>query len=196
MRYPAEHKASTREKIVNAAAQSFRERGSQGGGIASLMKDLGLTHGGFYRHFGSKEDLYVQAVTRAFQQAGDRMVEAAKRAPKGGELRAIIESYLSLGHLEHVGQGCAVAALAPEIARQPPAVRTKVSAAFKAYMNRLLPFVSGENASEKRRNFFILFPAMAGVLMMARTITEPARRKEILAAARRFYTEAFAERRS
>src|SRR5215472_10148601 len=109
MRYPAEHKASTREKIVNAAAQSFRERGSQGGGIASMMKDLGLTHGGFYRHFGSKEDLYVQAVTRAFQQAGDRMLEAAKRAPKGGELRAIIESYLSLEHLEHVGQGCAIA---------------------------------------------------------------------------------------
>src|SRR5262249_17813904 len=127
---------------------------------------------------------------------GDRMVEAAKRGPEGGELRAIIESYLSVEHLEHVGQGCAVAALAPEIARQPSAVRTKVSAAFKAHMNRLLPFVPGENAIEKRRNFFILFPAMAGVLMMARTISEPARRKEILAAARRFYSEAFAKRGS
>src|SRR5215471_9318675 len=177
MRYPAEHKASTREKIVNAAAQSFRERGSQGGGIDSMMKDLGLPHGGFYRHFGSKEDLYVQAVTRAFQQAGDRMLEAAKRAPKGGELRAIIESYLSVEHLEHIGQGCAVAALAPEIARQPAAVRTKVNSAVEAYMNRLLPFVSGENAIEKRRKLIILFPAMAGVLMFVRTLADAPSRK-------------------
>src|SRR5262249_47947163 len=178
MRYPAEQKAATHEKIVSAAAQSFRERGSQGEGIANLMQDLGLTHGGFYRHFESKEDLYVQAIARALQQAGDRMVAAAKTARKGYELRAIIESYLTVEHLEHIGQGCAIAALAPEIARQPPAVRTKVNAALKAYMHRLLPFLPGENAFEKRRNFFILFPAMAGVLMFARTITEPAKRKE------------------
>ncbi len=196
MRYPAEQKAETHEKIVNAAAHWFRERGAQAGGIASLMQDLGLTHGGFYRHFESKEDLYVQAITRALQQAGDRMIAAAKKAPKGRELRAIIESYLSVEHLEHIGQGCVIAALAPEMARQPPAVRTKVNAALKAYMNRLLPFVSGKNTIEKRRNLFILFPAMAGVLMVARTITEPASRQEILAAARRFYTEAFAERGS
>jgi len=194
MRYPAEQKAETHEKIVNAAAQWFRERGSQGGGIASLMQDLCLTHGGFYRHFESKEDLYVQAITRALQQAGDRMVAAAKAAPKGQQLRAIIESYLSAEHVERIGQGCTIAALAPEIARQPSSVRTKVNAALKAYMNRLLPFVPGENAIEKRRNLFTLFSSMAGVLMMARTITEPARRKESLNAARRFFSEAFAER--
>jgi TetR/AcrR family transcriptional repressor of nem operon len=195
MRYPAEQKAETHEKIVNAAAQWFRERGSQGGGIASLMQDLGLTHGGFYRQFESKEDLYVQAITRALQQAGDRMVGAAKAAPEGEELRAIIESYLSDEHAERIGQGCTIAALGPEIARQPPAVRTQVNVALKAHMNRLLPFAPGENRSEKRRNLFVLFSAMAGVLMMARTITEPAKRKERLDAARRFFTEAFAEQR-
>jgi TetR/AcrR family transcriptional repressor of nem operon len=194
MRYPAEQKAETHEKIVNAAAQSFRERGSQGEGIANLMRELGLTHGGFYRHFESREDLYVHAITRAFQQVGDRMIAAAESAPQGRELRAIIECYLSIGHLEHTGHGCVLAALAPEIARQPPAVRTQINAAMKAYMNRLLPFLPGRNAVEKRRNFLILFPAMAGTMMMARAIADTAVRKEILDAAKRFYTEAFAEK--
>jgi TetR/AcrR family transcriptional repressor of nem operon len=192
MKYPAEQKAETHEKIVTAAARSFRERGSLGEGIANLMKDLGLTHGGFYRHFENKEDLYVQAVTRGFQETGDRMVAAAKAAPKGGELRAIIERYLSLEHMEHAGQGCVIAALAQEIARQPPAVRSKINAAMESYRERLLPFLPGKSGLEKRKMFFILFPALAGVLMMARAITDAGARKEMLAAARQFYTEAFA----
>jgi TetR/AcrR family transcriptional repressor of nem operon len=158
------------------------------------MRELGLTHGGFYRHFESREDLYVHAITRAFQQMGDRMIATAKRAPQGRELRAIIECYLSVEHLEHMGQGCALAALAPEIARQPPAVRVQINAAMKAYMSRLLPFLPGKNLAEKRRNFLILYPAMAGTVMMARAIADTAVRKEILDAARRFYTEAFAEK--
>jgi TetR/AcrR family transcriptional repressor of nem operon len=195
MKYPAEQKAETHEKLVNTAAQSFRQHGSQGEGIASLMRNLGLTHGGFYRHFESKEDLYIQAVTRAFQQAGDRMVAAANKAPKGSELHAIIECYLSLEHLEHAGQGCVIAALAAEIARQAPEVRTRINSALKTYMNRLLPFLPGSSAAEKRRQFFILFPAMAGVMMTARAITDSSARREILATARRFYGTAFAKKR-
>ena len=68
MRYPVEQKAETHERIIEAAARSFREHGSEGQGVARLMKDAGLTHGGFYRHFESKEDLYVDAITKAFKR--------------------------------------------------------------------------------------------------------------------------------
>jgi TetR/AcrR family transcriptional repressor of nem operon len=194
MRYPVEQKAETHERIIDAAARSFRELGSEGQGVAQLMKNLGLTHGGFYRHFESKEDLYVDAITRGFQEAADSMVAAAARAPQGKQLRAIIEHYLSVEHLEDPGGGCVLSTLAAEIARQRPAVRARIHAAMKSYRERLLPFFPGNDDTDKRRQFIVLFPAMAGVLMTARTMTDPAARRETLAVAKRFYIQAFAER--
>ncbi len=158
------------------------------------MKDLGLTHGGFYRHFDSKEDLYVDAITRGFQEAADSMVAAAARAPRGKQPRAIIEHYLSVEHLEDPGGGCVLSTLAAEIARQRPAVRARINAARESYRERLLPFFPGNGDTAKRRQFMVLFPAMAGVLMTARTMTEPAAQKETLAVAKRFYIKAFAGR--
>jgi TetR/AcrR family transcriptional regulator, transcriptional repressor for nem operon len=193
MRYPVEQKAETHKRIIGAAARSFREHGSEGQGVAQLMKDLGLTHGGFYRHFESKEDLYVDALAKGFQEAADRMVAAATRAPQGKQLRAMIEHYLSLEHLEDPGGGCVLSTLAAEIARQRPAVRAKINAAMKSYRERLLPFFPGNENAEKRRQFIVLFPAMAGVLMTARAMTDPAARTETLSVARRFYISAFAE---
>ncbi|HEY2123816.1 MAG TPA: TetR/AcrR family transcriptional regulator [Chthoniobacterales bacterium] len=193
MRYPIEQKAETHERILDAAARSFRERGSEGHGVAQLMKDAGLTHGGFYRHFESKEDLYVDAIARGFQEAADKMMAAAAKAPPGAQLRAIIEHYLSLEHLEDPGGGCVLPTLAAEIARQSPAVRARINAAMRSYRERLLPFFPGNDDAEKRRQFIVLFPAMAGVLMTARAMTDPAARKETLAAARHFYINAFTE---
>jgi TetR/AcrR family transcriptional repressor of nem operon len=192
MRYPVEQKAETHEKIIAAAARLFREHGSEGQGLARLMEEAGLTHGGFYRHFKSKEDLYVEAIARGFQETADRLVEAAARAPQGQQLRAIIERYLSVEHLEDPGRGCVLSTLSAEIARQRPAVRARINAAMKSYRERLLPFLPGKNDAEKRRRFMVLFPAMAGVLMAARAMTDPATREEILSAARSFYIGAFA----
>jgi TetR/AcrR family transcriptional repressor of nem operon len=196
MRYPAEQKAETHEKIIDAAARSFREHGSEGEGVARLMKDIGLTHGGFYRHFESKEDLFVDAIARGFQDAADGMIAAAAHAPRGKQLRVIIERYLSMEHLEHPGGGCVLSTLAAEIARQRPAVRARINAAMKSYRERLLPFLPGNDPAEKRRQFMVLFPSMAGVLMTARTKSDPAERKEILSVARRFYIGAFAEQKA
>jgi TetR/AcrR family transcriptional repressor of nem operon len=193
MRYPVEQKAETHEKIIKAAARSFREHGSEGQGLARLMEDAGLTHGGFYRHFESKEDLYVDAIARGFQETADRLVAAAATAPQGQQLSAIIECYLSLKHLENPGRGCVLSTLSAEIARQRPAVRARINIAMKSYRERLLPFFPGKSDAEKRRQFMVLFPAMAGVLMAARAMTDPAARKEILSEARRFYISAFAE---
>ena len=196
MRYPVEQKAETHERIIDAAARSFREHGSEGQGVARLMKEVGLTHGGFYRHFESKEDLYVDAISRAFQEVADKMIAAAAKAPQGKQLHAIIERYLSLEHREDPGSGCVLSTLAIEIARQRPAVRARINAAMKSYRDRLLLFFPGKDDVEKRRQFIVLFPAMAGILMTARAITDPAAREEILSVARRFYISAFAEQNS
>lgn len=195
MRYPVEQKAETHEKIIDAAARSFRERGSEGEGVARLMKDVGLTHGGFYRHFESKEDLYVDALARGFQQTADGMIAAAAKAPPGEQLRTIIERYLSIEHLEDPGGGCVISTLAAEIARQRPAVRARINSVMKSYRERLLPFLPGKDPAEKRRQFMVLFPGMAGVMMTARAMSDPAAGKEMLAAARRFYISAFAEQK-
>lgn len=195
MRYPVEQKAETHEKIIAAAARSFREHGSEGEGVARLMKDVGLTHGGFYRHFESKEDLYVDAIAKGFQQAADGMIAAAANAPRGEQLRTIIERYLSMGHLEDAGGGCVLSTLAAEIARQRPAIRARINSAMKSYRERLLPFLPGKDNAEKRRQFMVLFPSMAGVLMTARAMNDPAARKEMLSAARRFYIGAFVEQK-
>jgi TetR/AcrR family transcriptional repressor of nem operon len=191
MRYPAKQKAETHEKILAAAARSFREHGSDNNGIGRVMKELGLTKGGFYRHFKSKGDLYAAAVARAFEDIGNHEVAIAETAPKGQELRAIIEFYLSPEHASHPENGCPLALMAAEFSRQPLEVRKRINQSMLAYRERMLPYIPGEDIEEKRRRFFVLFPAMAGVLMAARAIVDPQRREQALAAARSFYLEMF-----
>src|SRR6266849_120129 len=98
MRYGAEHKQQTRERIVRAAARRFRSRGGEGAGIGDLMRDLCLTHGGFYRHFDSKEDLFVEAFEQSLKEVGDRVVNAIEQTPPGAELKALIDAYLDVEH--------------------------------------------------------------------------------------------------
>jgi TetR/AcrR family transcriptional regulator, transcriptional repressor for nem operon len=192
MRYPAEQKVETHEKILRAAARSFREYGSESNGIGQVMRELGLTKGGFYRHFESKGDLYASAVARAFEELGDRLAAVAKRAPNGGELRAIIKDYLSTKHLSAPGAGCPLAALGPEIARQPLAIRKRITESMFAYGERMLPWIQGHSVDEKRARAFILFTGMAGTLVAARAIADARGRDRMLAASRSFYMQAFA----
>ncbi|MHB8412676.1 MAG: TetR/AcrR family transcriptional regulator [Candidatus Acidiferrales bacterium] len=188
-----EHKAQNHEKILSAAARSFRERGGDSSGVGTVMKKVGLKKGGFYRHFKSKDDLFVEAVARALDETGRGMVEVAKSAPEGQALRAIIERYLSAGHANSPGSGCVRAALGPELARKPLSGRKRIEASLEAYRERLLPFVPGKTREEKRAKIRLLFPSMAGVLMMVRVIPDPQKREERLMEARNFFIKCFAE---
>lgn len=192
MRYSAEHKTESHEKILSVAARSFREHGADSSGIGTVMKKVGLTKGGFYRHFESKDDLFVEAVARAFDEMGDSIEEAASSAPKGQALRAIIERYLSVRHANSPGMGCVVAALGPELARKPVEVRRRIDASREAYRERLLPFVPGKTREEKLAKFQVLFPSMAGVLTAARMTSSTQAREQILAQARDFFIAQFA----
>ena len=131
MRYSHEHKAKNHQNILAVAARSFREHGGDSSGIGTVMKKVGLKKGGFYRHFKSKDDLFVEAVARALDETGRAMVEVAKSAPEGQALRAIIERYLSIGHANSPGSGCVRAALGPELARKPLSVRKRIGRCWK-----------------------------------------------------------------
>ena len=193
MRYSPEHKAQNHEKILSTAARSFRERGGDSSGIGTVMKKVGLKKGGFYRHFKSKDDLFVEAVARALEETGRGMVEVAKSVPEGQALRAVIERYLSVGHANSPGTGCVRAALGPELARKPIAVRKRIETSLEAYRELFLPFMPGKTREEKQAKCRLLFPSMAGVLMMVRVIPDPQMREQRLIEARRFFIKCFAE---
>jgi len=193
MRYSLEHKSQNHDKILSMAARSFREVGGDSSGIGTVMKKVGLTKGGFYRHFKSKDDLFVEAVARAFEEMGRGMVQVAEGAPQGQALRAMIERYLSIQHANSAGTGCVLSALGPELARKQLSVRKRIEASLDAYRERLLPFVPGKSREERLAQCRLLFSSMAGVLTMARIITDPEKREQRLMEARNFFIKCFAQ---
>jgi TetR/AcrR family transcriptional repressor of nem operon len=189
MRYPAEHKQETRARIVRAAARRFRSRGGEGAAISDLMRDLRLTHGGFYRHFDSKDDLFEEAFTVALEQVSERLVRAAEKAPRGGELKALIDAYLSPEHCDDIANGCPVAALIAEVNRRPAAMRRAFQQAVRAHIARMAQYVPGQTDEERQRKAVMLFSGMAGTLNVARALTDE-RRRRVLEDAGIFYLKA------
>jgi len=193
MRYPAEHKQETRERIVHTASRRFRRAGAAVG-IGQLMKTLKMTHGGFYRHFKSKDELFEAALTKGFEDMRARMTAAIAGAPSGHELEAIIEIYLSDQHCADPAGGCPVAALASEIARQPRAIRAAFDRAIQRATATMARYMTGETEEERRRKAGILFSGMSGTLSVARAVSDDDLRRRILSAGRRIYIEAFARK--
>src|SRR5262249_6483240 len=191
MRYSAQHKQETRERIVRTASQHFRGRGWDGVAIADLMSKLNLTHGGFYRHFDSKEQLFAEAIAKSFEDVRAKFTGTIEKAPPGGELKILIEQYLSLEHCANPDSGCPVAALASEIARYPRAVRAKINRAMRDHLKRMSGFLPGATEAERQRNCLVLLSGMSGALTLARTVADKEMRQNILQAAREFYIKAF-----
>ncbi len=191
MRYSAQQKQETRERIVRAASQHFRGRGWDGVAIADLMSKLNLTHGGFYRHFDSKEQLFAEAVAKGCEEVTAKFKGAVEKAPPGSELKAIIEQYLSPEHCANPDKGCPIAALASEIARYPRALRAKIDRAMGDHIKSMSKFLPGATEDERQRNCLILFSGMAGAVTLARAVADKEMSQSILLAAREFYIKAF-----
>ena len=187
MRYSTQHKQQTRERIVRAAARRFRSRGSEGAGIGDLMRDLRLTHGGFYRHFNNKEGLFAEAFGQSLTEIGDRVVKAIEHAPPGGELKALVDAYLDMAHCDNVAGGCPVAALASEVARRPRGARAPFLQALRTHIRRMAKYIPAANDEERREKAIALFSGMAGTLTVARAFTDEQDRRTILEGARKFY---------
>jgi TetR/AcrR family transcriptional repressor of nem operon len=190
MRYGPEHKQQTRDRIVRAAARRFRSRGGEGAGIGDLMRDLRLTHGGFYRHFDSKEDLFAEAFEQSLKEVRGHVAKAIEHAPPGGELKAIIDAYLHLDHCNDVAGGCPIAALASEVARRPRGERAPFLHALRAHIRQLAKYMPAPSDEERRQKAIALFTGMAGTLTVARAFTDEQDRRRILDGARKFYLAA------
>src|SRR5215468_4548047 len=164
MRYPVHQKQETRERIVRAASRHFRDRGGEGVAIADLMRKLNLTHGGFYRHFDSKEQLFAEAVAKSFEDVRAKFRDAVEKAPPDGKLKVLIEEYLSLEHCANPDSGCPLAALASEIPRYPRAVRVKIDQAMRDHLKKVSEFLPGATEIDRQRNCLVLLSGMSGAL--------------------------------
>jgi TetR/AcrR family transcriptional regulator, transcriptional repressor for nem operon len=179
MRYKPEHKKRTHERIVRNAARKFRAEGLSGIGVASVMKASGLTAGGFYRHFRSKDELLAEAIAQGLSDSKEKIRSSLQNVPPADRWKEIVRWYLST---ESCGPDtdCPVTALAPEIACAKLSVRRRISGLVEEWAE----FMPGLTATERERNFFVIFSAMAGAVCIARIVTEPADRQKVLTSMR------------
>jgi TetR/AcrR family transcriptional repressor of nem operon len=190
MRYEPEHKTRTRDRIVRNAARKLRAEGLSGPGVGSVMKASGLTVGGFYKHFRSKDELLAEAIAQAFLDS-EKFYSALQNVPRKDRWKEIVRWYLSPEHCDHPDTGCPVAALAPEIARAKIGIRKRIAGLMKERTERWADFMPGATATERERNFFVIFGAMVGAVSIARLFTESADRQIVLAATRDFLLQSF-----
>ena len=179
MKVSRERAAQNRDRIVEAAAQLFRERGFEGIGVADLMKEAGLTHGGFYGHFSSKEDLIAQASARALTGSLALWSRLAEREP-GDPLSAIAGVYLTSRHRDNPGAGCLLAALGPDVSRQGPAVRRAVTGYVRSTCDLLASLVPRKSKAARRQKAITTYAMLVGAMVMARAVDDRALSQEIL----------------
>jgi AcrR family transcriptional regulator len=176
-------KALTHERILDTAARAIRRAGFNGVGVADIMKEAGLTHGGFYAHFPSRDALMAEALAHAGRQSAERIARggAAREAQGASPFRALVEGYLSERHLNGTENGCAVAALASEMPRQSSEVR----AAARQRVRNLIERVAGVlPASAEGASAGAIASQMVGALQLARALGDNAEGKALLAANR------------
>jgi len=181
MRVSREQAAENRERIIATAARLFREKGFDGIGVADLMQAAGLTHGGFYGHFASKEDLVAQACARTFARSIAAWGRSAGQGRRGA-LAAIAGSYLSVEHRDHPGHGCLLAALGTDVARQSPSVRRVVTEGLLGLVGLLTRVVPGRSATAKRKRALAMMASLVGALVLARAVDDDTLSEEILRA--------------
>ena len=171
--------AENHERILDIATKLFREHGINGIGVADLMEAAGLTHGGFYGHFESKEDLVAQACARAITRMRQNWTSVIDQAG-GDPLEALVATYLTPKHRDGAGRGCPMAALGPEIARQGPAVRRAFTDELRPFLEYLSRIVQGRSAAVRRQKALAAYAAMVGALVISRTVDDTALSNEIL----------------
>ena len=179
MRVSREQAARNRERILDAAAQLFRERGFEGIGVADLMKEAGLTHGGFYGHFSSKDDLIAQASARELTRSLAYWSTVGGRA-SGDRLSAIAAVYLTSRHRDNPGAGCVLAALGPDVSRQGPAVRRTVTDYVRSVCDLLTKLVPGKSKAARRQKAMGTYATLVGAMVLARAVDDRALSQEIL----------------
>jgi TetR/AcrR family transcriptional regulator, transcriptional repressor for nem operon len=184
MRYSREHKLETHARIVKKASVRLRESGAHGIGVADLMKDAGLTHGGFYAHFDSRDALVIEAFAYAMDRGTAHWRKLAETTAPEKRLAAIVESYLSTVHRDNPGHGCAIPTLGAEIARESPRTRK----AFAAKLEQMIDMLAGQfpelPRKAGRKQAMAVLSTMIGTIVLARITGTGEFSDEILGAGR------------
>jgi len=171
MRYAKGHKDATRRRIVSVAAQQLRKDGLAATGVAGLMAGAGLTHGGFYSHFPSKDKLIEEALRAAIEQADAWLAAAVE--DKEDKLEAVVRTYLSTSHRDQPETGCIASALAPEIARHTPAVRRIFTEAIENYIQLLAGLLPATASLQARRSVAMsIISSTIGMVQLARAVDD------------------------
>ena len=181
MKVSREQAAANREKVVDVASTLFRKHGFDGIGVADIMKAAGLTHGGFYGQFDSKDDLAAEACSRAVRKSWDVWIDPS--ASEGG-FEAIARNYLTPSHRNDRAHGCLFAALGSDIARQPRSVRHAMTEGFRGTINKLLNLMPGRSEAMRRKRALATIAGLVGALILSRAVDDPNLSDEILEAAR------------
>jgi len=182
MGHSQDEKAESHELIVRAAAARFREAGVDGIGVAQLMKEAGLTHGGFYRHFASRDELVAEAIERALHDGGQRavgMVAHNAQAP----LAALVDGYLSPAHRDHLASSCAVTTLAGDVARSNDRARSAYTRQVGTYLELLTRLIADDEPGPGRTKAIAALSTLVGALSMARAVNDEKLSREILKSA-------------
>jgi TetR/AcrR family transcriptional repressor of nem operon len=179
MGYSKAQKEKTHERIVAIASKRFREKGLAGFGIAELMKEAGLTVGGFYKHFDSRDELVAEAVSAAFG-VWQRQKEAAESSGKPLTFAKLIDDYVSDMHRKNPGAGCAFSALAPEIARSDKRTRALTTEQVRDDLKLLVGLLPGKEKRTARSRAILTFSALVGAMSLARAVSDEALSREIL----------------
>ena len=179
MGYSKAQKTRTHKRIVSIASKRFREKGLAGFGIAELMKEAGLTVGGFYKHFDARDDLVAEAVNSAFG-GWRRRVDAAKSGGQSVSLAKLIDEYLNETHRDNPGSGCAFSALAPEIARSDKRTRSLTSEQVRSDVQLIATLLPDRDKRAARSRAILIFSALVGAMSLARAVSDEALSREIL----------------
>ena len=179
MRVSRAEAAENRERIIEVAAKLFRERGFDGIGVAELMKSAGLTHGGFYGNFASKEDLMAQACASALEGSVDTLQRVVDRGGKD-VLTQVASAYLSPAHRDRPGEGCALAALGAEAARHNSPVRGAFTQGVRSAVEILMRLLPGKSKRAKRERALAIYASMVGAIVLARAVDDAELSDEVM----------------
>ena len=184
MRYSKEHKQETHARIVKKASVRLREKGAHGIGVADLMKEAGLTHGGFYAHFDSREALVIEAFAYAMDRSNERWRKVAEQTPPEKRLATIVETYLTPLHRDDPGHGCAVPTLGAEIARESPKTRKAFAAKLEQMIDMMADQILDVPRKSARKQAMAALATMMGTLVLSRIAGTGEFSDEILASGR------------
>jgi TetR/AcrR family transcriptional repressor of nem operon len=168
MRYSREHKLETHARIVKKASMRLREKGAHGIGVADLMKEAGLTHGGFYAHFDSRDALVIEAFGYAMDRGTERWRKVMEQTPPDKRFSTIVESYLTPLHRDDPGNGCAIPTLGAEIARESPKTRRAFAAKLEQMIDMIADQIPGVPRRAARKQAMATLATMMGAIVMSR----------------------------